>query len=261
MSDDKRSNIYHNLHAKQLVLEEADTRHSASQILTMLGQYVTPKSLLDVGCGLGVWLKVAMDLGMNDVLGLEGPWIEGSELAVPAERIMRLDLERPFSLGRRFDVVICSEVAEHLPESAAGGLIDSLVAHGNYILFSAAIPHQGGHHHVNEQFLTYWIDHFARHDYVVLDLFRARIWTDRSIFWWLRQNLVLFVRRSVAEANPTLRDELKVERPVAIIHPIVYLQRLGIARQQAPLIDLLKQGGVFEVTKTGDEEIKIVRIR
>ncbi len=231
MSDDERGDIYHVLHDRQLAQETEKTYHSATRILTMLREYTSPKSLLDVGCGLGIWLKAALDLGITDVLGIEGPWIAGAKLSVSSELIKQADLERPVSLGRRFDVVVCSEVAEHLSSNAADGLIDTLVAHGDYVLFSAAIPLQGGCGHVNEHFLNYWIKNFARHDYAVLDVFRAEIWLDRSIHWWLQQNLVLFVRRRVAESNPALRDELKVKRPVSIVHPATYYARLKVAQE------------------------------
>jgi hypothetical protein len=197
-------------------------------------------------------------------MGVEGPWLEDGAMAVGPELIARMDLEAPMSLGRRFDLVVCSEVAEHLSPNAAGILIDSLVAHGDYVLFSAAIPYQGGHHHVNEQFLSYWIEHFARHDYVVLDLFRARLWDDSSMLWWLRQNLVLFVRRSVGEANPAFRDELKVKRPVSIVLPGIYASRLETAYQTIAehnkLIAVIKDGGVFEVTKNVENQLVNTRI-
>ena len=264
MPDDRRTDIYQDLHLRQLTEQKAATLHSATQILTMIRAHIQPQSFLDIGCGLGLWLKAAQNLGIPDVLGVEGPWLDNSTLAVSSELIKRLDLELPISLGRRFDLILCSEVGEHLSPPAAASLVDSLVAHGDHILFSAAIPYQGGHHHVNEQFLGYWITHFARHDFVLLDLFRARIWDDPSILWWLRQNLVLFVRRSALNSNAALRDQLQVQRPVSIVHPEIYLSRLQNADQQLrehrQLIDLLQQTGRFDVQRTPDGRLNITRV-
>jgi hypothetical protein len=264
MSDDKREAIYHGLHRGLLSQKEEATRQSALKVLGMLGEYFVPNSMLDVGCGLGVWIKVGLETGMKDVLGMEGPWVENSTLAAPSELILRVDLEKPISVGRRFDLVVCSEVAEHLSPAAAAGFIDSLVAHGDHILFSAAIPFQQGLHHVNEQFLDYWVSHFARHDFVLLDLFRARLWDDRSILWWLRQNLVLFVKRSAAEANAALREEMKVRRPVSIVHPGLYaarLQELGKSiGEHARLIEQIREGGRFEVKKMEGGGFQVTRL-
>jgi hypothetical protein len=53
------------------------------------------------------------------------------------------------------------EVGEHISESAANHFIESLTTHAPVVLFSAAIPYQGGDHHVNEQFLPYWVERFS----------------------------------------------------------------------------------------------------
>ncbi len=264
MSTDARTNLYQNFHDRQLVEQEPASRRAAEKILAMLREYFAPQSLLDVGCGLGSWLKVAQDLGLSDLRGLEGPWIQDSPLVVDPTLIQQMDLESPFTLGRRYDLAVCLEVAEHLSPAAATGFVDSLVAHADHILFSAAVPFQGGHHHLNEQLLSYWIAHFARHDYIPLDLFRARLWIDQSIPWWLRQNLILFVRRTALESNPALLAESKINRPLAIIHPDLYLARLQSAHQvqqsYAKLMTLFQQGGNFSVHRTPDGNLNISRL-
>src|SRR6185437_16419734 len=97
--------------------------------------------------------------------------------------------------------------------------------HGDVVLFSAAIPGQGGHHHVNEQFPDYWSAHFARHGFRPLDLIRPRIWNDNAVLWWLRQNTLVFAHDRVIAGNEKLRRESLIPRPLSLVHPAVYLMK------------------------------------
>ena len=62
---------------------------------------------------------------------------------------------------RSFDLALCLEVAEHIPAWHSGKLLTILSA-APRLVFSAARPDQGGHLHVNEQPVSYWIDRFAK---------------------------------------------------------------------------------------------------
>ena len=77
--------------------------------------------------------------------------------------------------------VQCLEVAEHLPLPSAAILVDSLVKHGDIVLFSAAPKGQGGDHHVNEQDYEFWRQQFARHGYVPFDFLRPLLLNDDQI--------------------------------------------------------------------------------
>ena len=111
--------------ATNIDYEHAKTSHTvagaAATLCTLLGTS-TPASLLDVGCGTGTWLRAATELGVDDVLGIDGVMVPEDALHAPRSHIRLLDLYSPFDLGRRFDLVLCLEVAEHLPESSARGL-------------------------------------------------------------------------------------------------------------------------------------------
>ena len=227
---DPRQEVYADLHAGQMQQQEDQNRHAALRILGILREFTEPHSLLDVGCGLGTWMSAAQSLGIAYVQGIEGPWLDAAAVVVEPALVQALDLESPFSLGRRFDLVICLEVAEHLSAAAAPAFVESLVRHSELVLFSAAIPGQGGHHHVNEQFPDYWAELFARRGYVPLDLFRARIWQDRSILWWLRQNVLLFATEGALAGNEKLRAAQSHGGPLAIVHPDVYLSRIAARR-------------------------------
>ena len=110
-----------------------------------------------------------------------------------------MTLRMPIHLERRFDLVLCLEVAEHLPADSAPTLIDSLVSLGPVIVFSAAIPYQGGTHHVNEQRPEYWARHFATKEYVPVDFLRRQIWQLHDVEWFYAQNIL---RISNEDSNP-----------------------------------------------------------
>jgi len=240
------------------------TRTSASIILKILFEYVEPHSVLDIGCGLGTWLAVAQELGIAEIRGVEGSWLDRTRLAIDPSLVDLRDVEQGISLKRQFDLVICLEVAEHLFEAAADTLVTSLVEHGDLILFSAAIPYQGGHHHVNEQFPQYWADRFARHGFHPLDFIRPRIWTDASVLWFLRQNTLLFAHERVLASNEKLQQEHAVVRPLSVVHPDVYMSRLqqvqNTLQEHQKLIQMLSQGGTFSVTRLVDGRLNISRV-
>ena len=124
---------------------------SAREIIPLVFELIRPRSVIDVGCGSGTWLAVCQEFGVEDILGVDGDYVDEKILTIPKSRFSPRDLRKPFQIGRRFDLVLSLEVAEHLPAESAGSFIDSLTAHGDVVLFSAAIPHQGGMRHLNEQ--------------------------------------------------------------------------------------------------------------
>ena len=263
-TEDSRGASYRNLHGGQLESEDETNRQSAQTILRILFRHVAPKSILDVGCGLGTWLSVARAFGVEDVQGVEGPWLEKARLRVPADRVVLHDLAKPFRLGRRFDLAICLEVAEHLEGEEAPGFIDSLTAHADLLLFSAAIPLQGGDCHVNEQWPDYWCALFKERGFEVLDFIRAQIWGDHSIHLWLRQNILLFVKSQVLESNMELASLNRHAGPLSIVHPVLYTSWLQTANERIQehqkLMALLASGGTFSVKKESNGFLNISRL-
>ena len=96
--------------------------------------------------------------GVQSILGLDGGWVSRDLLKIPASCFKEFDLSKPYADSKRFDLAICLEVAEHLPVNAADAIVESLTRLAPVVLFSAAIPHQGGVNHINEQWLDYWRD-------------------------------------------------------------------------------------------------------
>lgn len=205
---------------------------AARVILSPLFEVFTPTSVLDVGCGLGAWLLVAKELGADMIQGVDGPWIDTQTLIIPEQHFLAQNLDEPLSLARKFDLVTSLEVAEHVAPEAADTFVDSLVAHGDIILFSAAIPFQGGQGHVNEQWPGYWARKFQARGYQVIDAIRPMIWTDENVFWWLRQNTLLFMNESALERFPDFADETVEDLDgLAQVHPALYLRWVAQSQQ------------------------------
>jgi len=180
-----------------------------------------PHSALDVGCGIGAWMRAAAEAGATDYLGVDGVAIPPEQLLVDQNHFVRGNLAAKLDLGRRFDVVFCMEVAEHLDPEHAGVLLDTLVRHSDLIVFSAACPGQPGQHHVNCRWPVYWQEMFNARGYACEDEVRWRLWECEAVEPWYRQNIFI-ARRAPSEAGrePRLR---------AAVHPQVMPSIRGTA--------------------------------
>jgi SAM-dependent methyltransferase len=208
---------------------------SADMVVPLMIDLVRPASVVDVGCGLGAWLAAFVRAGVTDVIGVDGDYIDRAMLKIPAERFHARDLVAPLSLDRTFDLAVSVEVAEHLPESVADQFVASLTDLAPLVAFSAAVPGQGGNHHVNEQWPSYWAEKFAARGYAVADPFRPALWASQQVEWWYRQNLLLYVSPARLSTDPHLRglvDQAKAW-PLDIVHPEMFESVLSQAKHPA----------------------------
>ena len=194
---------------------------SAREVIPLVLEYIQPETVIDVGCGIGTWLSVLKDQGIDDYWGVDGDYVDPHLLLIPEERFLRHDLSEPFFMDREFDLVISLEVAEHIPPDCADVLVNSLVKLGPVVLFSAAIPFQGGTHHVNEQWPEYWVEKFQHCGYVVIDCLRRRLWQKADVDPWYAQNIFLVVNKDRLGSYPLLKDEFEqgCNLPLSLVHP------------------------------------------
>ncbi len=169
---------------------------AARAVIPVVLRLLPATSAVDFGCGRGTWLKICLENGVETVLGLDGDYVQRDKLLIGPEQFRSVDLELPVRLDRQFDLALCLEVAEHLPARSAPALVESLAAAAPVILFSAALPEQGGVSHVNEQWPKYWEDLFAAQGMRKYDVVRPLIWRDRSVGWWYRQNIYIYAAKS-----------------------------------------------------------------
>ncbi len=203
---------------------------SARVIVPLVVDLLRPGSVVDVGCGIGAWLSVFKEYGVEDVVGVDGDYVDRAELLVDPRRFVAHDLEEPLHLQRSFDLAVSLEVAEHLRPEAAETFVESLVRLAPVVLFSAAVPEQGGADHRNEQWPEYWAELFARHSYEPVDCVRRRVWSNPDVEVWYAQNTLLYVERSALARHERLACEPRPEHgALALVHPRAYLSALADA--------------------------------
>ena len=216
-------------------LQQEGSFRSAMRMLPHVLELLSPRSVVDVGCGIGTWLAAARDLGVPEIYGVDGDYIDRALLRIPPDRFHSVDLTRPFQLDRTFDLALSLEVGEHLPEPSANTYVESLTRLAPVVLFSAAIPRQTGENHINEQWQTWWVERFSRFGFVALDCIRHRVWQDSAVEWWYAQNTLLMVREDYLKSSPRLHKEWATSPTVySVVHPRAYLDRLAALEASSP---------------------------
>lgn len=212
---------------------DATSLRSARRVVPRVLELVAPRRVVDIGCGRGSWLSVFQEHGVPEILGVDGDWVDPVGLHIPADRFRRVDLGRPLEIDGGFDLAVCLEVAEHLPEDRARGLAEDLARLAPVVLFSAAVPFQGGVGHVNEQWPDYWAERFAGLGFRVVDVLRRELWDDPEVVWWYAQNTLLFVREDRLAGLPRLLEAVVPEAPPRLIHPRHYLIKIEALRNRS----------------------------
>ncbi len=204
---------------------------SARAIVPFLADIVKPASVVDIGCGRGFWLHEFAQQGAERVFGLDGPWAPVDKLAIPTERFKSCNLDSTINLTESFDLAISLEVAEHLPPERASGFVEDICRLAPVVFFGAAIPGQGGLHHYNEQWPSFWAKLFEQQGYRTFDIVRPEFWNNENVTWWYKQNTALFVKETVAARLIGLQDykPCRAEDLRALVHPELFNQKLKAA--------------------------------
>ena len=197
-------------------------------IVPMVIDLVRPGTVIDIGCGAGAWLATFKACGVTDVLGVDDLRGDRRTMLVDRGEFVPHDLATPFILDRRYDLAVSVEVAEHLSSARAPVFIQELVHLSDVVLFSAAIPYQGGKNHINEQWPDYWAALFKEHGFIPIDCLRERLWSNPAVLWWYAQNLLFYVRETSLDRYPALKELRKPGDPVpSLVHPDLWDKKVG----------------------------------
>jgi hypothetical protein len=205
---------------------EVGSIRSSKSVIPSLLELVNIGSVLDVGCGRGAWLKTWKEAGITECKGVDGEYIDRSDLLVEQPEFESLDISRKFDLGNNYELVQCLEVAEHIDESCADTLIENLCRHSNMVLFSAAPPGQGGEFHVNEKSYDYWRLKFSKLGYDVYDPLRKKLKDNSAVLEWYKYNIFLYIKKGEDNISSEL-EKTKVDAEVSLedISPVGYKLR------------------------------------
>lgn len=202
---------------------------SAKSVLPLVVNLLNPRSVVDLGCGVGVWLKAFKELGVEDILAVEGEYVKNQNTYISKEYYQYHNLELEFLTNKRYDLAVSLEVGEHLSPESAISFVNSLCKLSDVVLFSTAIKGQEGTMHINEQFPEYWAKLFTINNFVPIDYIRPRIWDNNDIEVWYRQNILLYVNKSFLPRLPEALQECQLhthENFLFRIHPDLYLNIL-----------------------------------
>ena len=137
-----------------------------------------------------------------------------------------------------FDLVVSLEVGEHINPVHTDVFVDNLCTHSDAILFSAAVPGQGGLSHVNEQDYAFWRQRFSARGYRLFDFIRPRLGSCYQVEPWYRYNCLFFARADAIErlSAGARHAEIKLDQPVPDHSPMFWRLRNAIIRRLPPSI-------------------------
>lgn len=205
--------------------EAIHNTRAANEIVPVLIDLFKPSSIADIGCGTGTFLKVFKTFGIFDVVGVDGSWVNRDLLRenISDSEFYECDIEKGFNISKKYDLCICFEVAEHISEEKSKQLIQQLCMVSDKIVFSAAIPLQGGQNHINEQWIQYWQNLFNEMDYGLYDGLRQIFWDNDNIEVWYKQNTFCFIKNDIKSQFINNKYIYFNEDVKIFIHPDLFL--------------------------------------
>lgn len=148
----------------------------------IVGEY-NPATVLDAGCAWGFLVE-----GLRG-MGIQAFGVDISEYGIAQAHLSIAKFVRVGDItelpDRRFDVIACIEVLEHLTPEDGERAIERMTANTDVVLFSST-PHDfDDPTHINVQPFTHWWDLFGRHGFAP-NITKTAAFVNQNARWFQR---------------------------------------------------------------------------
>lgn len=150
-------------------------------------------SVVDIGCGSGANLKWFHDKGL-ECLGIDGDIEAINKTEIKGLKAIKNDYTMQPAGIDSFDLALCTEFAEHIEQKYESNWFKDIQMCGR-VLFTHALPGQGGYHHVNCQSIDYWRERFIQYGFTIDDEFTKKHRSNKYL--WGRNTLTLFQKSNL----------------------------------------------------------------
>ena len=167
-------------------------------IANVIFEKYKPRTVIEFGCGPGHLTKALSKLGIkvDAIDGFSTPDFDGfSNILFTTIDLNNEDQLSDFLDNKQYDIAICTEVAEHLNPTISQTLIKYLTKCSPVVVFSAAVPFQGGHGHINCRSRGFWHNIFIKHNFQLLDSLRNKLRENDNLAIWYKLNMLDYVSK------------------------------------------------------------------
>jgi 2-polyprenyl-3-methyl-5-hydroxy-6-metoxy-1,4-benzoquinol methylase len=170
-------------------LIDSEEKPFAERLAKWISGNFSDKKIIDIGCGPGTYVNEMTNLGLN---------VTGYDIDNRVIGKKNLVQKSLFDVNDPSDVVVCLEVAEHIDMSKNDEIVKSLFRNMNnnsVLIWTAAVPGQGGDGHINCQPREYWLEKLKGcglfHDQELQDRIKNDMMSGIHMGWFVNNILVM----------------------------------------------------------------------